>query len=60
MDRVMTQLSTMVVALAFGMTTFAQEPAPAPPTPAPPAAQAPAPTPAPTPAPSTGEMRGEG
>jgi type IV secretory pathway VirB10-like protein len=65
MHRVMTQLSIMVVALVFGMTTFAQEPAPAPPTPAPTAppavpAPAPAPTPAPTPVPSTGETKGEG
>ena len=31
MDRVMTPLSTMVVALVFAMATCAQEPAPVPP-----------------------------
>lgn len=64
MHRVMTQFSIVIVALVFGMTTFAQEPAPAPSTPAPPAAPpappTPTPTPAPTTTPSTGEMKGEG
>lgn len=59
MQRVTIQLSTIVVALAFGMATFAQEPAPS----APPAAPMPSVPSAPAPAatPSTGsEMKGEG
>ena len=54
MQRVTIQLSTIVVALAFGMVTFAQEPAPL----VPPAAPM---TSAPSAAPATGsEMKGEG
>lgn len=55
MNRVTVQLSTVLIALAFGLTTFAQEPAPAPT--APPAS---VPAPAPTPAPPSGEMKQEG
>jgi len=50
MQRVAIQLSTIVVALAFGMVTFAQEPAPSAPS-----------APASAAAPATGsEMKGEG
>jgi len=59
MQRVAVQLSTIVVALAFGMATFAQEPAPSAP-PAAPVPSAPA-APAPEAPPSAGsEMKAEG
>ncbi len=66
MRSVIVQLSTVTVALAFGLTTFAQVPAPqdqapsAPPASVPAPAPDPIPPPAPAPTPSSGEIKQEG
>ena len=59
MQRVTVQLSTIVVALAFGMVTFAQEPAPSAPLAAPMYSAPSAPAPAAASATGT-EMKGSG